>query len=68
LLSELNIRGFFSVIRAHFSLYKDFESLRAKREMQSALVDRKIHAETLNASVIAQFYLKGKKQFNQLEF
>jgi len=68
LLAELNAYGFFSVIRAHLSFYKNLPQLQKKRKAHSLFLRRKMHAEIFPGSIIWQFYLKSKKQFRELDF
>ena len=63
-----NFRGFFSVIRAHLSFFRNLPSLQKKRNAQTRFLTRKMHPEMFNKSIILNFYLKGKKRFSELEF
>ncbi len=68
LLLEGNVRGFFSVIRAYLSFYRNLSSLRQKRKAQPDILTRKLHPEMFRKSIILNFYLKKKKRFSDLEF
>lgn len=68
LLSEKNVRGFFSVIRAHLSFYRNVPSLQRKRNQQSRFLQPKMHPEMFRQSIILNFYLKKKKRFSELDF
>ena len=68
LLLEGNARGFFSVIRAHLSFYRNLPSLQKKRNSQTGLLTREMHPEMFRKSIILKFYLKGKKRFKELDF
>ena len=68
LLTEGNVRGFLSVIRAHLSFYRNLSSLQKKRKVQSAILTRKLHPEMFRKSIVLNYYLKKNKRFSELEF
>ena len=67
LLSELNIEGFFSVFKAHYSFYRSHKQIRRKREQLKKIATPQWHDEMLCKSIIWKFYLKGVKTFGEID-
>lgn len=66
LLSELNLKGFFSVFRAHYAFYRSHGQIRKKRDHLKKIATPQWHDEMLCKSIIWEFYLKGKKTFREI--
>ena len=66
LLSELNTRGFFSVVRAHFAFYRSHKQIRRKREQLKKIATPKWHNEILVKSIIWKFYFEHKRTFREI--
>lgn len=66
LLSELNVGGFLSVFKAHFSFYRSHKMLREKRDYLKTISTPQWHDEMSQKSIIWKFYLKGEKKFGEL--
>lgn len=67
LLSEANVSGFFSVLRAHYAFYRSHKQIRKKREQLKNIATPQWHDEILFKSIIWKFYLEGKKTFREVE-
>ena len=67
LLSELNVNGFFSVLRAHFAFYRSHKQIRKKRDELKKIATPQWHDEILVKSIIWKFFLEGKKTFREVE-
>lgn len=68
LLTQFNIRGFFSVFRAHLSFYGNLPSLRKKRKAHDSFLKRTMHPEMYKQSILWAYYIKNKKRFSELDF
>jgi hypothetical protein len=66
LLSELNVRGFFSVVRAHGAFYRSHKKIRSKREQLKKIATPQWHDEILVKSIIWKFYLERKRKFREI--
>jgi len=66
LLGEGNIKGFFSVIKAHVAYYRSLPELRRKREKLKSISSPKWHDEILCKSIIWKFYIQRKKTFQEV--
>jgi len=66
LLAELNIRGFWSVFKAHMSFYLSLPSLQRKRKMAGQFGRIEHPSGKLPKSIVFQFYIRKKKRFNEV--
>ncbi|HKJ42736.1 MAG TPA: glycosyltransferase family 2 protein [Sunxiuqinia sp.] len=67
LLSEGNVNGFFSVLKAHYAFYRSHKMIRRKRDELKRIATPQWHDEILFKSIIWKFYLEGKKTFREVE-
>jgi len=67
LLSEGNVNGFTSVVRAHWAFYRSHQQIRLKREALKKIATPIWPDEVLCKSIIWKFYLEGKKTFREVE-
>ncbi len=67
LLSEGNVSGFTSVIRAHWAFYRSHRQIRHKREALEKMATSTWPDEVLCKSIIWKFYLEGKRTFREVE-
>ncbi len=66
LLGEGNTKGFFSVIKAHYSYYSSLSRLRKKRKKLKKLSSQKWHDEIHYKSIIWKFYIERKRTFRDM--
>jgi GT2 family glycosyltransferase len=62
-----NFANLRSVWKAHMDYYKNIRTLKKKRETTAELNKIRSSYGILNKSVVFEFYIKGKKTFNELE-
>ena len=67
LLSEGNINGFASVLKAHLAYYRSLPALRKKRTQLLHVSSQKWHDEILCKSIIWKFYMQRKKTFRDMQ-
>lgn len=56
-----------AVIKAHFYFYSSFAKQKQKRKMLKPALKPQTDALILQESIVAAYYLKGKKKFSELE-
>jgi len=61
---ERNHQHFPAVIKAHFRFYKNFKMISKKRK---ALNNQRKHEDIFDGSIIAEYFLKGKKYFSEIK-
>ena len=66
LLGEGNTKGFFSVIKAHYSYYNSLPRLREKRKKLKKLSSPKWHDEIHYKSIIWKYYIERKRTFHDM--
>ncbi len=60
--------AFFSaVLKAHFSFYKNLGSMLRKRKKQLPEVNKDIHDEIFNGSLVWHFFFKKQRTFKELK-
>lgn len=67
LLSEGNVNGFLSVIKAHSAFYRSHKQIRRKRDELKKIATPQWHDEILFKSIIWKFYLQGKRTFREVD-
>ena len=65
-LSELNFKGFSSILKAHCAFYKNLNALKEKRLGLKKFVNPAWHDEILCKSIIWRFYIKNQKTFTKV--
>ena len=66
LLTELNFRGFWSVLKAHANFYISLPSLQRERRLNRPFGRIQQPAGKLPISIVFQFYIRKRKQFSEL--
>ena len=67
-LVKFELRNFSSVIKAHFFLLGHIPSIRRLRAKNIALTGLRTHPEIFQGSIVNQFFVKGNKYYQQLDF
>ncbi len=68
-LLQFQFAFFFAVFKAHISFYSSLSTFRKKRKtLLEANNKTKIHKEIYNKSIVFSFFLKKKRNFNDLNF
>jgi hypothetical protein len=67
-LVKIELRNFYSVIKAHFFLLGHIRSIRNLRAKNLALTKLQTHPEMFQESIVYHFFIKGDKYFQQLAF
>lgn len=67
-LGRLEFRNFAAVIKAHFFLATNIRTVKRLRRKTLELCEPSLHPEILNNSIVYNFFVRGKKYFNELEF
>ncbi len=60
--------GFWAVVQAHYSFYKNLSELRQKRKEIQKLVIVKTHPEMCTKSIMWKFFIQKKYKFSDLDF
>jgi hypothetical protein len=58
---------FVAIIKAHFSFYNTFSRTRSKRKEISVSIKEYTRTAVYIHSVIADYYLRGKKTFSEID-
>ncbi|WP_372773095.1 glycosyltransferase family 2 protein [Mangrovibacterium sp.] len=66
LLSEGNVNGFTSVIKAHWAFYANRNRLKTKRRKLKLIAPPRWHDEIICKSVIWKFYFQNKRTFTEV--
>jgi len=66
-LAGFEFRNFYAVLRAHFNFYSNLSKFKNKRKHNLALNKKYDHKEIYNGSIVYQFFVKGIKEYKQLE-
>jgi GT2 family glycosyltransferase len=66
LLAEFNLRGFWSVLKAHTSFYFSLPSIQRKRLLAGQFGRIQHPSGKLPISIVFQFYIRKRKRFNEL--
>jgi hypothetical protein len=67
LLTELNLNGIRSVLKAHFHFYQSIPRLHAKRSENKKYPMLKELTGKMNISLVYQFYIRKRCNFNELK-
>lgn len=65
LLTELNVNGIKSVLKAHFQFWKSIPELRKKRKAVSRKSDS-VFSGQIPKSIVFQFYFRKRKKYSEL--
>lgn len=65
-LVHLKFGFLMAVPRAHIAFYQNRSKMKAKRRQLQAMRKTDWHRECYNGSIVSCYYLKGKKEFSQL--
>jgi GT2 family glycosyltransferase len=68
LLSEFNLNGIKSVLKAHYHFYKALPKLREKRRLAAKDGHHILPPEKLPRSIVFQFYIRKRKRFGEIKF
>jgi hypothetical protein len=68
LLTEFNLNGIASVIKAHYHFYRSIPSLNRKRKKARLSGHFIAPAEKLHRSIVFQFYIRKRKRFSEIKF
>ena len=68
LLSEFNLNGIKSVLKAHYHFYCSIPSLNRKRKLAQQSGHLSVPAEKLPKSIVFQFYIKKRKRFSEIKY
>ncbi len=68
LLTELNIHGIRSVLKAHFHFYRSLPALQRKRKLAQQQAHFGNTSEKLPQSIVFQFYIRKRKRFGEIQF
>jgi GT2 family glycosyltransferase len=60
-------KHFYAIIRAHMHFYRLLPSIRQKRKQLKVLEHNRNTKGVYMGSIVADYFLRGKKHFNQLE-
>ncbi len=66
LLTELNLNGIRSVLKAHYQFYISIPALHQKRQQARKAGHLKPSAQRLPRSIVFQFYIRNRKHFSDL--
>ena len=66
LLSEFNLNGIRSVLKAHLHFYTSLPALQCKRKQTHPPKKAKLPKEMLRKSIVFQFYILKRKKFSDL--
>lgn len=66
LLTELNLNGIRSVLKAHYQFYISIPALHKKRKQALKVGQLKPPAKRLPRSIVFQFYIRNRKRFSDL--
>ncbi len=68
LLSEFNLNGIRSVLKAHWYFYRSLPELQRKRKQAHLNGHFVLPAEKLPRSIVFQFYVRKRKTFGEIRF
>lgn len=68
LLSEFNVNGIKSVLKAHYHFYKSLPAFREKRKLAAGKGYDSRPPEKLPKSIVYQFYVQKRKTFSKIKF
>jgi len=66
-LSRFEFRNFTAVLRAHLSLVRRYRTIKRQRRKTLALCKPVLHPEMYNKSIVFDFFIRGKKLFQELD-
>ncbi len=67
-LVGFQFNGFWAVVKAHHSFYKNLSKLRQKRKEIQKQVVVKTHPEMCTKSIMWKFFIQKKQKFSELDF
>lgn len=67
-LAGFQFKGFWAVVKAHTSFYKNLSKLRQKRKEIQKQVIVKTHPEMCTKSIMWKFFIQKKYKFSDLDF
>lgn len=67
-LVGFQFNGFWAVVKAHASFYKNLPKLRQKRKKTQKYVTVKTHLEMCDKSIMWKFFIQKKQKFSELDF
>ncbi|HRP88630.1 MAG TPA: glycosyltransferase family 2 protein [Edaphocola sp.] len=67
-LKEGNIKNILAVLKAHFDFYKTFGLWKSKRSKHKGSPTETPLKSVYSKSIIIDYFIKGKKKFNDLDF
>jgi hypothetical protein len=67
-IARFEFMNFYSVLRAHLSLVRRYGTIRKHRRNTLALCKPVVHPEMYGKSIVYDFFIRGKKRFNSLNF
>ncbi len=67
-LIRFEFNHFIAVIKAHVSFYRNLCKLREKRKLITPLTSSTKHKEIYKGSIIADYFIRGKKKFSDIKF
>lgn len=65
-LSEGKLGSFIAIFKAHFAFYSYLFFVKDKQNLPQEL--QKLRPQSYNGSILNDYFLKGKKKFNQIKF
>jgi GT2 family glycosyltransferase len=65
-LSEGKLGSFIAIFKAHFAFYNYLFFVKDKQNLPQEL--QKLRPQSYNGSILNDYFLKGKKKFNQIKF
>lgn len=68
LLAEFNLKGFGSVLKAHWDFWISLPQLHAKRKLLFMNNPKKQSTARLPISIVYQFYIRKRKRFGDIQF
>jgi GT2 family glycosyltransferase len=67
-LARFEFKNFAAVIRAHLSIFRRIGAVRKLRRDNYSICPPRMHTEMYPGSIVYDFFIRGKKHFNELEF
>jgi GT2 family glycosyltransferase len=67
ILSEFNLSGIKSALKAHYQFYASIQALHRKRRQISLAGKNNFLAKRFGQSIVFQFYIKRKKKFSEIQ-
>jgi len=68
LLTEFNLNGIRSVLKAHYYFYRSLPVLHRKRQLAKQAGNLNPRAKRLPKSIVFQFYMRKRKRFSEIQF